>query len=128
MNQREYLRLRRRIEDDYRQKISALELVWQMASAEKAEGARDSGDGIKRGDLQNAILRAIGQFSGDFTAEQVLAKIRVTDPEIGGRAKPSSVSSALKRMVASEIDAVVTGTGRKPSVYRVRRSELKVVG
>lgn len=127
MNEREYLRLKRRIEDERRQKLDALELVWQMASA-NGDKDSDSTDGIKRGDLQNAILRAIQQFNHDFTAEQVLAKIRVTDPEIGEKAKSSSVSSALKRLNDQEVETVIRGVGRKPSVYRVKKVELKVVG
>jgi hypothetical protein len=127
MKEREYLRLKRQIEDDCRQKLNALELVWRMAQ-ESGNNDPVAPDGIKRGDLQNAILRAIGMFSTDFTAEQMLAKIRVSDPEIGGKAKASSVSSALKRMDGNEIETVIRGLGRKPSVYRVRTAELKIVG
>ena len=125
MKEREYLRLKRQIEDDCLQKLDALELVWQMASD---KGGKEPDSGIKRGDLQSAILRAIATFSHDFTAEQVLAKIRVNDPEIGEKTKASSVSSALKRMTGNEIETVIRGIGRKPSVYHAKKPELRVVG
>jgi len=125
MKEREYLRLKRQIEDECRQKLNALDLVWQMASD---NGNKEPDSGIKRGDLQHAILRAIAMFSHDFTAEQVLAKIRANDPEIGEKAKASSVSSALKRMNGNEIETVIRGLGRKPSVYHAKKPELKVVG
>jgi hypothetical protein len=127
MQEREYLRLKREIEERCRKDLESLERVWELSKA--TEGPhRETGDGIKRGDLQNAIIRAIGQFASDFTAEQMHAKIKVTNPEIGEKAKPSSVSSALNRMEGNEIEVVIRGVGRKPSVYRVKKPDLKVVG
>lgn len=126
MQEREYLRLRREIEERCKADLASLERVWEL-SRTSGGSKKDTGDGIKRGDLQNAIIRAIGQFATDFTAEQMHARIKVTDPEIGEKAKPSSVSSALNRMEGSEIEIVVRGVGRKPSVYRVRKPDLKVV-
>jgi hypothetical protein len=127
MQEREYLRLKREIEQRCRKDLESLERVWELSKT-TGGGSKETGDGIKRGDLQNAIIRAIGQFTTDFTAEQMHAKIKVTNPEIGDKAKSSSVSSALNRMGGNEIEIVIRGVGRKPSVYRVRRPDLKVVG
>jgi len=127
MQEREYLRLKREIEERCRKDLESLERVWELSKT-AGGGNRETGDGIKRGDLQTAIIRAIGQFTTDFTAEQMHAKIKVTNPEIGEKAKSSSVSSALNRMEGNEIEIVIRGVGRKPSVYRVRRPDLKVVG
>jgi len=124
MQEREYLRLKREIEERYREDLASLERVWELSRGPASGGS----DGIKRGDLQNAIIRALGQFASDFTAEQMHAKIKVTDPEIGEKAKPSSVSSSLNRMEGNEIEVVIRGVGRKPSVYRVKKPELRVVG
>jgi hypothetical protein len=127
MNQREYLRIKRRIEDECKQKLDALELVWQMTNQQDEKGAEDR-SGIKRGALLAAIARVVGTFGHDFSAEQVLAKLKVTDPEIGEKAKASSVSSALNRMVGQEIEVKIRGVGRTPSIYTLKKSELKVVG
>jgi hypothetical protein len=124
MQEREYLRLRREIEERYREDLASLERIWELARGPENAGS----DGIKRGDLQNAIIRALSQFTSDFTAEQMHAKIKITDPEIGEKAKASSVSSSLNRMDGNEIEVVVRGVGRKPSVYRIKKPELKVVG
>ncbi len=125
MQEREYLRMKREIEERCRQDLAALERIWELSGGPKQGG---SSDGIKRGDLQNAIIRALGNFTTDFTAEQMHARIRVTDPEIGEKAKPSSVSSSLNRMDGSEIEIIERGVGRKPSVYRVKKPDLKIVG
>jgi len=125
MQEREYLRLRREIEERHRRDLESLERVWELSGGPTK---REATDGIKRGDLQSAIIRALSQFTSDFTAEQMHAKIKVTDPEIGEKAKPSSVSSALNRMEGNELEIVIRGVGRKPSWYRVKKPELKVVG
>jgi hypothetical protein len=57
-----------------------------------------------------------------------LAKIKVTSPEIGEKTGASSVSSALKRMNGREIETVIRGVGRTPSLYRLKKADLKVVG
>jgi hypothetical protein len=128
MHERDYLRIKRGIEEKYRKDLEALETTWQNALAHGAAKKEGSSGGIKRGDLQSAILRAIGQFSCDFKAEDVLAKIKVTSPEIGEKTGASSVSSALKRMNGREIETVIRGVGRTPSLYRLKKADLKVVG
>jgi hypothetical protein len=127
MQEREYLRLKREIQERCRKDLESLERVWQL-SMETGGAKLDSSDGIKRGDLQNAIIRAIGQFTGNFTAEDMHQKIKETDPEIGAKAKPTSVSSALMRMDGNEIEVIERGVGRKRSVYKAKKTELKVVG
>ncbi len=119
MYEREYLRLKKEIEDRCRKDLEALERVWQLSKRDEPDNK------IKRGDLQNAIVRVVSELKQDFTAEQVLARLKTAAPEIGEKTKASTVSSALKRMHENgEIDAVIRGIGRKPSVYRLKKSEL----
>jgi hypothetical protein len=128
MQEREYLRLKREIHERCRKDLESLERVWQLSIETGGAKKDDATEGIKRGDLQTAILRAIGQFNGNFTAEDMHEKIKETDPEIGAKAKPTSVSSALMRMDGNEIEVIERGVGRKRSVYKVRKTELKAVG
>jgi hypothetical protein len=128
MQEREYLRLRRAIEERCRKDLESLDRTWQLSTELDGNKKDESGDGIKHGDIQKAIIRAVGQFSGTFTAEDMHQKIKETEPEIGAKAKPTSVSSALNRMDGNEIEVVERGVGRKRSVYKVRKPDLKVVG
>jgi hypothetical protein len=127
MQEREYLRLKRSIEERYRKDLESLERVWELSKDNGGGGKEESGEGFKRGDLQNAIIRAVEQFPGTFTAEDMHEKIKETEPEIGAKAKPTSVSSALTRMDGNEIEVVERGVGRKPTVYKVKKTDLKVV-
>jgi hypothetical protein len=127
MQEREYLRLRREIQERCRRDLESLDRVWQLSMESGGAKKEETGDGIKRGDLQNAIIRTVGQFEGTFTAEDMHQKIKETEPEIGTKAKATSVSSALNRMDGNEIEVVERGVGRKRSVYKVRKPDLKVV-
>jgi hypothetical protein len=128
MNERDYLRLKRQAEEECRKKLEALELVWEMAKGNASKEHAPFAEMVERGDLREAILEAIRELTHDFTVEHILAKIRAIDPALGERAKASSVSSALKRMVGNDIEIVVKGVGRKPSLYRKKVTEIKVVG
>ena len=128
MNERDYLRLKRQTEEECRRKLEALETVWEMAKKNASKEHAPLAEMVERGDLREAILEAIHQITHDFTVEHVLAKIRAVDPALGEKAKSSSVSSALNRMVPSDLELVLKGAGRKPSVYRKKVTEIKTAG
>jgi CRP-like cAMP-binding protein len=129
LNQRDYERLRKQIEDRYRRDIEALERVWEMAAAgsngqkEPTNGRAPSGTQNHRIEgLTDAIRKVLITIDGTFTLRDIMARLSATDSIIGEsiKDKPASVSSALKRLESEgEISVVRKGTGKRPSEYRV---------
>lgn len=135
MNRDDYLRLRQQIEEDYRRKIEALELVWRIANeicavpapteSEISEESTDLDSGIQpaKGELQKAIQDAIRDLRRPFTVSDVEDKLRAQRPDL--LIRRSSISSALQRMAAAEcasVEVVQLGAGQRPNIYeRVSR-------
>jgi hypothetical protein len=113
MNEREYLRLKRHIEDEYRQKLAALELVWRMSGKTTGRAVR-----LPRAAVQQLVRAFLDQSRQDeFSSEDILNYVRQTTPDIVvGR---SSISRVLQRLVSSsELELIARGKGNKPGRYR----------
>ena len=129
MNEREYLRLKKGIEDECRKKLGALDLVWQMSGGALKKKRVAMEGGLKRGDLRAAIRAAVAATTADFKAEDILAKIRAHNEQLASQVKAASLSSSLKRMAdAGELEVIIAGVGKRPSLYRVKKHGLKAVG
>ena len=131
MHEREYLRMKRQIEADYRKKLDALELVWGMAGGSASSSPSTSSDELRRGDLREAIRSAVRDLTGEFRPEDVLDAIRADDELLAALIKPASLSSALKRLAEKgEIELIEAGSGKRPSRYRGKQgvTVLKAVG
>lgn len=115
MNDREYERLRKGIEDEYRANLDALERVYKWS---KKHPSSTSSNG-KRGNLLKAARNAVSMKTGAFDLRDIEEAIKRSDPDITIR-RPS-LSSALLRLVEDEILEIVDrGSGRKGSTYRNR--------
>jgi hypothetical protein len=114
MHQREYDRLKKQIEGEYRDKLRALDLVWKMAG--KNSSAKPKGD-PKEGSLASFVRQAVERIGGRFTLRDVVAGCEAdssTDVEI----RLPSVSGILKRMAdQGAIKVVEQGSGRRPTIY-----------
>lgn len=135
MNRDDYQRLRQQIEEDYRRKMEALELVWHLANekgavpatpdATTSEDPTDLDLGVQpvKGELQKAIQDAIRDLKRPFTVSDVEDKLRAQRPDL--LIRRSSISSALQRMAAAEcgsLEVVQLGAGQRPNIYeRVSR-------
>ncbi len=124
MKPREYLRLKREIEERSRADLKALNRVWQMSgagavpSAGSREGASES---RTRGRLLTAARAAIKEIQGDLTQQTVRSKIQEMDPVFGITVKRASLSSALRRLAHDgELELVSAGSGKRQSVYKSR--------
>jgi|SRR6267142_1693121 len=111
MKERDYLRLKRQIEADCRQKLDALELVWQMArSGRPAKPPRTA--------VQQLVRAFLNDWSGsEFSLDEVFKYIRQTAPNLV--VNRTSLSGALRRLaINGELEVVFQGKGNKPSRYR----------
>jgi hypothetical protein len=113
MREREYLRLKRQIEAEYRQKLEALELVWKMSG--KVAGRPER---IPRVALQQLVRAFLDEaHDGEFTVDEVFKYVRLQTP--GVVLNRASLSGVLQRFVRNgELELVSRGKGSKPSRYR----------
>jgi hypothetical protein len=113
MREREYLRLKRQIEAEYRQKLDALELVWKLSG--KVAGRPER---IARVALQQLVRAFLDEAHDDeFTVDEVFKSVRQQTP--GVVLNRASLSGVLQRFVRNgELELVSRGKGSKPSRYR----------
>ena len=113
MREREYLRLKRQIEVEYRQKLEALELVWKMSG--KVGGRPER---LARVALQQFVRAFFAEaYDDEFTVDDVFRYVRQQTP--GVVLNRASLSGILQRFVRNgELELVSRGKGSKPSRYR----------
>jgi len=113
VNEKQYLRLRRQIEDDYKKKLDALETVWRMVSDPAAEPATSH----PRQNLMPLVRDAVATVDGPFTQTDLQEQLAAKNPSASIRR--SSLASALRRLVDEGVlEIVERGVGKKPSIYR----------
>ena len=120
MHQREYLRLKKTIEDEYRQKLSALDMVWKMAAAPTKNGEKgQQSEGAGRGsETKKAVLEIMPGLVGKFNQNDVLSRIKQANPETASVIKRASLSMALKKICETgDIRLVEKGSGKRPTIY-----------
>lgn len=126
VNEREYLRLRRQIEDDAKRKLDALDLVWKMMR-DPTNGVRSDDDAnpVKRGAIDASVREVLPQLNGVFGPREVRACVEKKNPTLAGQVNRSTVSSALRRLAEEGLITVVQhGKGKRPTRYRVKGVSL----
>lgn len=119
MHEREYNRLRREIEAEYRKKLDALEMVWGMSNASRRSGNETNRTThARKGALLNIVRSVLPEMQGEFSQRDVLDKVREKNAELD--VKRASLSSTLRRLADDkEIDLLELGAGKRPSRYKV---------
>ena len=111
------------IEADYRHKMEALELVWNMARGANRNGAEAASATLGKGTLLKAVRPILSDLSGDFTLHDVMKKISLSNPSLAAKLKQPSLSSALKRLAEDGVITLVSrGSGKRASIYRMVRN------
>jgi hypothetical protein len=114
MHEREYKRLKKQIEGEYRDKLRALDLVWKMAA--KNGSTKPKAETIDS-TLANVVRNAVERTSKTFTLRDVVSVCRSEMPN-GEQLRLPSVSGILKRMADQGVIIVVeVGKGRRPTTY-----------
>lgn len=121
MTEKEYSKLKERIEREYKDKLRALDLVWELSrntsSNGKIENRSKKETNGGRGQLLIAIREGLAEIHGQFSVHHIEEIIRKRRPELA--VQRSSISGALKRFVDNkEIEIVEAGSGKRPSVYQ----------
>jgi hypothetical protein len=115
MHEREYKRLRATIEADYRKKIDALDLIYNMAGGSAIPSSNGNRSQVK-GALAQGVVAAISQTTGDFNVRDLEESLRIMYPTLP--VKRASLSNTLKRLEGKEIEVVERGSGKRASVFR----------
>ncbi len=113
MKRSEYERLKKLIEDEYRRKLDALEVVWQMV----ATSAKPPVPGDGSSHFAKMIGDLIDRLPARFTVKEV--ESHLASMTQGAPINRSTVSHALKRMSVdqSKIRVSAVGAGKRPTVY-----------
>ena len=115
MNDREYARLKKQIEEEYRANLDALERIWKMSKKQGLSAMANS----KRGSLLIAARQAIAEKHGTFNLRDIEESIKRHNPDLPVRR--ASLSSTLLRLLEDgDLEVVEKGIGRKASIYRYK--------
>jgi hypothetical protein len=148
MKSEDYKKLKRQIEDQYKQAIAlaekqrteglaAIETVWEMLHTprkkqsinisiqEQAKLANDQSSLVSKtvyGDLLNTVKKALTFVPETFTCNQVIETMKQVS---GNTFNYSSVSNRLKRMAQENvIEIIKQGHGKLPSLYRRKNNQV----
>ena len=125
MNDKEYLRLRKRLHDDHKRKLEALDLVWQMSNdcappkpqkphatnpKEGAERTEPESKSKTTQSVEEAVEAAGDRFSTKDIAKWIAEKLGT------GAVERSTIPHSLKRM--RTIELLEKGQGKRPSFWR----------
>ena len=124
MNQKEYERLKRKIEEESQKKLNAIEMVWEMSGSPAAKQTKrlETPQRAKRGFLSKAVKEVLSILPDEFVPWDVEKLIFDKFPELQGTVKSASLSSTLKRMADDgEIKIVELGAGKRATRYTARQ-------
>jgi hypothetical protein len=120
MNEREYNRLKQQIENDYKKKLEALDIIWQMAKENVRETpVNGKSSTVKAGTLMGAIRQVLPFVSGEFDINTIIQLVEARRPDIKTPINPTSVSGSLRKLEkANAIVLMEAGAGKRPNRYR----------
>jgi phosphoglycerate-specific signal transduction histidine kinase len=122
MDLKEYMRLKKQIEEKYQQEVHALELLWNNY------GSKDSNlsDDHKKNVSESAreVIKALGD---KFSVTEVAEGLKNLGHEDVSMPQLSNLMNRLSKR--NEIAIVEKGKGRSPNMYqRMKIGEAKIVG
>lgn len=121
MNEREYNRLKKQVNEEYARKLVALDLVYEM-SRSGSGGLVNSTPSLPMGELSKAVRMAVDTQITTFTVREIEEKIIESQPEYKSAINRTSISSALKRLEKDGyIVMIERGKGKRASRYGKKR-------
>jgi hypothetical protein len=136
ISEREYCKMRAKIEDEYHRNVDALDRIWFLshplqappqkttpnqrpaAIAKPAAEVPNAADGEVLFSKRGAVRAAIHGLSGHFGSKDIRAALTASDPEASRQITDNQLSSIIARLAElEEIYAVIPKTGRTPAVY-----------
>lgn len=122
MNEREYIRLRKKAQEEYDEKIKALDLVWKMAGGGAARNGAKPRTSSSNG-LREAIIEIAGEggLPETFNQNHVMGALENAKPDLAVRTRRTYLSTTLKKLSDEEfLQLVEVGRGKRPSSYKVK--------
>lgn len=114
MNEREYNKLRVKVEAEYHEKLKALELVYKMSGGAKGGGS----SAFTNGNLANEVRKAVESQPGIFNVRDVVKSIVSANPGQTSELNKTSISGVLRRLEADrQIVLVERGKGKRATTY-----------
>jgi hypothetical protein len=124
MNKREYQQLRDKLRQEYEQRLSALDMVWQMVSGKPAAPSGvasipgSPAPWIHSLSKRDVVRQAAKSISTDFTMHRVRQAIIELHPTISPEINDNALSAILSKLAEmEEIKVVRAKVGKSPAVY-----------
>lgn len=115
MTEREYNKLKQQLEDDYREKLQAVETVWVMSNSLAGNG---TGKRVTKGELVHAVESALENLPQQFTVADLERHLLDTNPELAKATQRSSMSGCLRRLSEDGAIAIAeAGKGKRATRY-----------
>jgi len=113
MRESEYIKLKQEAEREYREKLSAIEMVWKM-SRQPTRQSKATGNSASRGNLKVLVKTFVNQCKNQFTIIDVENFVKPTYPDTNR----GSLNNLLRKMVEDgELKQLQKSAGRAPAIY-----------
>jgi len=125
----EYTKLKEAVEREYKEKLHALDIVFQLsrrydgvdepapATVETNPASSGNGEKAGKGKILQAALAAISQMPGDFGWQDVATKMKELDSAL--KFKEGSVRQIVRNLAADgDLKTTRKGKSRTPAMYR----------
>lgn len=122
MKESEYLRLKKKITDEYHEKMRALEMVWTMSSESSVKNSEGTGEEMgasARGALTLLVRDTVNVVTGKVSSAYIENALVRQNPQLRGKVRRASISQILRRLAEEGmIELVSEGKGRTPAIYQ----------
>ncbi len=119
MDLKEYLQLKKQIEDKHNQELSALELLWKNHGKTDSESSED-----QKRNISHNVRQVIKALEGNFSIKDITDGLK----NLGfGDVSQAQLSNLLSRLMKrEEIEITEKGKGRMPNQYKlIKKSSVE---
>jgi len=127
MTEKEYLKLKEKIQAACKRDLEALDRVWSMSGGGQPPKGTEEGS-AKKGQLIAAVREAVISLEGQFSLIEVEKALKSYDPSLT-LPQRATLTQALSRMgEKGEIEVVSKGKGRAMTIYTQKKSPPQFSG
>lgn len=121
VNEKEYFRLRRQLDEEHQAGVAALDRVWRLANSCQPPTGKRAPHKTDKGNVASEVRRVVAEIAQGvrFTVPDVISALIQSNPDKGEPPQKSTVSHVLIRLREEEvIEQVEKGVGRNPTIYQ----------
>ena len=116
MDEEQYRKLKQDLENDYKRKLEALDLLYSALGGKSAPADMQ---GLRPQSMTQLVRQALPNLGETFSIWEIGAEVERQYPALKGKYKVSSLSATLSRMSKrGEIVVVQKGEGPAPTIYK----------